>query len=255
MTDQNHNESGWATVYRLGAIAAWLAVLVFRRNLSAEMDAFDGFGLTAMPTTPPITVTDWFDLLNRCPLLGLVLLDLWDWINYGLVGLLLTAVYGALRRANHGIVTLALAIGLIGVTSYLATYPGFALLNLSRQYAITSSDVGRLIPVTAGEALLATHNPILKTDGIGLPIALPLVTVAGLLISTVIWRSDVFSRATAVIGCLANGLLLLGMLFLPFAPLVYGGITALTAPLRIAWYVMLAVQLWRLAKTIDGNEQ
>ena len=41
----------WKILYMLGAIAALLAVFVFRRNMGAELTAFRGFGVFTVPET------------------------------------------------------------------------------------------------------------------------------------------------------------------------------------------------------------
>ncbi len=54
--------------------------------------------------------------------------------------------------------------------------------------------------LASGEALLAIHNPGAVFQGAGVNLGLLLVTVAGLIIAVVMLRSDVFGRATAIIG-------------------------------------------------------
>jgi hypothetical protein len=95
-------DPGWKTLYRVGAVAALVAVIVFRRNFSVELVQFKGFGIIrGLPTTWPSSALDWFVLLQDNGFVGLVLLNVVDLVNYALVGLIFLALYGALRRVNQ----------------------------------------------------------------------------------------------------------------------------------------------------------
>ena len=62
-SDLQAGNSTWKTLYRLGGIAALLAVFVFRRNLGAELMALRGLGLFSVPAMP-VSVSGWFALLQ-----------------------------------------------------------------------------------------------------------------------------------------------------------------------------------------------
>ena len=70
-------------LYLTGGVAALTAVILFRRNFNAELMISNGFG--------------WFDLFQNDWLVGLMLFNLIDMINYLLVGLifllLLTTIF------------------------------------------------------------------------------------------------------------------------------------------------------------------
>ncbi len=65
----------WKSLYRVGAMAALLAALLFRRNIGAEVSLF--IGVEAIPTT----VADWYALLQANPFVGLSLLAVFDLVN------------------------------------------------------------------------------------------------------------------------------------------------------------------------------
>ena len=71
---------------RSGAIAALLAVFVFRRNLGAELTLLHSIGLIPVPETPPVTTADWFTLLQTHPWVGITLLGAFDLVETILVG-------------------------------------------------------------------------------------------------------------------------------------------------------------------------
>lgn len=235
-------DSSWRSLYRIGGISALLATFVFRRNLSAELVAFQGFGLFDVPEVAPVRAADWFMLLQRDWLVGLTLLGIFDLVEYALVGLLFLALYAALKQANRSMMLLAVACGLTGISVAFASNQAIAMLSLSAQHAMAATDTQRALFLAAGEALLAINA------GAGGYISLFLVLLAGLLISIVMVRGDVFSKANAYTGILANGIGLGYFITLPFGPAVYWLPPTLSAPFRLLWYVLIARTLFQLRR-------
>jgi hypothetical protein len=239
----------WRTLYRIAGVAALIVVLVFRRNFRTELMAFGGFGLFDVPETAPVTAQAWFALFQSRPFLGLVLFELFDIVNYALVGLIFLALYGALKTVNRGVMALATACALMGVGLYLGANQAFAMLTLSQQHAAATTEAQQSLFLAAGEALLAIHNAGNLYQGTSIHLGLFLVLLAGLLVSIVMLRSQIFNRATAITGLLANGLGLAYFPALAFAPVIVWLPPTLSAPFRIAWYVLIALKLLRLSKT------
>ncbi len=237
----------WRLLYRAAAAAALIAVLFFRRNFGTEMVAFRGFGLFDVPAVHPSDAAGWFTLLQDDKLLGLVLFDVVDLVNYVLVGLLFLALYGALHRANRSAMVIATASGLVGVAVYLASNQAFAMLTLSEHYAGATTDAQRATFLAAGEALLAIHHPGTIYQGTGIYLSLFLVLLAGLIISLVMLRGNVFGKATAWVGIVANGVCLLHFVALAVVPALIAFPTSISAPFRVTWYVLIALRLLRLA--------
>jgi hypothetical protein len=241
--------SSWKTLYRIGAFAILIAVVFFRRYYGAELSAFNGFGIYAMPETEPANALEWFQVLQDYPYVGLSWLGLRDLVNYLLVGLFFLALYATLREFSPSLTLIAITSGLLGVGVYLATNQSFALWGLSQKYAAATSEAQRAAYLAAGESLLAIHNPAGLPDlGAGTHISLFLIFIAGLLFSVVMLRSIIFTRTTAVMGLLMN---IFGLLFFPllvFAPDFHWIAPTVSAPFRMIWYVMSAIQLLRLAK-------
>ncbi|MBN1428015.1 MAG: hypothetical protein JXB07_06490 [Anaerolineae bacterium] len=229
-------------LYRVGAFAALIATFVFRRNLSAEMMVSQGFGIFSMPEVEPARAAEWFALLQRDWFVGLTLLGFFDLVEYAMVGLLFLALYGALRQIGRYTMVSALAIGLTGTAVAFASNQAFALLSLSHQHAAAATEAQGEMFLAAGEALLAVH------EGAGSAISLFLVLLAGLLISIVMLRGSIFSRATAYTGILANGIALCYFITLPLGPGVYWLPPTLSAPFRLVWYFLIAWKLIQLRK-------
>ena len=150
----------WNRLYKVGGVAAWIAVLLFRRWLAAEFLLFRGIGIIRFgPRTMPSSVIDWFTLFHTNRLVGLTFFNVFDMVNYLLVGLIFLALYAALRQVNRSYMTLATALALLGIAVYLASNQAFSMLTLSHQYAVATTDAQRSMLLAAGQALLAIHDP------------------------------------------------------------------------------------------------
>lgn len=247
-------DSAWKGLYKVGGVAALIAVVLFRRNLGAELTLLGSFGLLDVPETPPISAVEWFTLLQEDTFVGLALFGVSDLINYALVGLIFLALYGALHKADKSSMVVATTFGFVGIAVYFASNQAFSMLSLSDRYATATSDGQRAMFLAAGEALLAINNPGDITQGTGVHLSLLLVILSGLLISIVMLRSTVFSKATAYMGILANGFALGYFAALIFAPTLVWLPPSVSAPFRLIWYVLIAVRLFQLASGGPGRQ-
>lgn len=237
------NDPAWRVLYIAGGIAAIIAVLVFRRYFSVEMMQFKGFGLVTVPEVWPASAREWFALFHENRFVGLLLFDLFDLVNYGLIGLIFLALYGALREVNKSAMLVATTFAFVGIAVYLASNQTFAMLNLSDRFAAATTEAERAIFVAAGEALLAIH-----THGSGIQLSLFLLLLAGLIISLVMLRSGIFNKATAIVGILANGFGLGYYIALPLIPEYIWIFPTISAPFRMIWYILIAIKLFQLAR-------
>ena len=242
-------DTGWNALYIVGGISALIAVIFFRRNIGAELSAFKGFGIFRVPDEIPVRAVDWFTLLQENPVVGLAFLNMFDIINYALVGLILLALYTALRNTCKSAMLIATTCGLIGVAVFFASNQALEMLFLSDRYTAAVDETQRILFLAAGESLLIANNPGTFYPGTGEALGLLLVLLAGLIISLVMWRSHNFGKVTAVFGILANGF---GLLYFPamvLALAIYWLPPTVSAPFRMIWYVLIAVKLFQLAKT------
>jgi hypothetical protein len=238
--DPDRTDRAWRLLYIVSGVAALVAVVVFRRHFGAELTLLMDMGILGME--PPSSALDWFTLIEGNRFLGLLLLDLFDIVNYLLVGLIFLALYGALRRVNKVAMTVATSSALIGVAVYLASNQAFALLALSDQYAAASTEAMRAQFLAAGEALLAIHDPA------GVNLGLFLVALAGLIASVVMLRSCAFGKAAAISGLVANSLVLTFYVALPLAPEIAPLFPAASALFRLLWYILIARRLFQLGR-------
>ena len=230
-------------LYGLGAIAALLAVFVFRRNLGAELALLHSFGLIPVPETLPVTTADWLTLLREHPWVGMTLLGAFDLVETILVGIFFLSLSIAFWHTRRRTVLLADACSLSGIAISFYSNQAFSLLTLSRQYASSASETHRLALQSAGENLLTVQE-----HGTGVYSGLFLVLLSGLIFSVLMLRDERFGKAAGVTGILANGIYLLFFPALAFGTPFYIIPPVLAAPFRMAWYFISALKLWRLSK-------
>jgi hypothetical protein len=242
------SEGTWKVLYIVGGVAALTAVVVFRRNLAVELMTFNGLGLFTMPDAWPNTAVDWFAQFQEDRFIGLVLFNLIDLVNYILVGLIFLALYGALRKTHKWTMFIATSLGFVGITIFLVTNRAFAMLSLSERYAAATTAAQKAEFLDAGEAILAIDNPGAVYQGTGYYLGLLLVILAGLIISIVMLRSNIFSKATAYAGIVANALILGFFLTLVFTPYIRWLFPTISAPFRLIWYILIALTLFKLGR-------
>ena len=234
-------------------MAALIAGVLFRRNLAAEIGLFS-------QRQAPEAVSDWFALLQSNRLLGLAYLNIFDIVNYVLVGLMFLGLYAALRRANRSYMAIATFLGFVGITVYFASTTAFSMLSLSDQYAVTTTEAQRSMLLAAGKAMLVLNrfSSPGAHPGTGGLVSLLLIAVAGMIISVVMLRSAVFNRATACVGILASALDLAYCIAFAFVPAVDSELLAVgfipaAGLLWMIWHIMVGWRLLRLGKKTPPN--
>jgi hypothetical protein len=221
-----YGDVAWRPIYRAGGVAALLTVMTV---------------VVAVPifvvSPPPTTVADWFALLHRNAVVGLIDLDLVMMIGIGLSSLIYLALFGALRRANRPALALAAIVGYVSIATYFASNVAFNMLLLSDKYAAATSEAERSQLLAAGQAALATWQ------GSAYDVSYVLGGVATLIFSAVMLQSAVFGKATAYLG------LLFGLLMLVPATAGTVGIVLAFASLlpMVVWDILIARRLFQLA--------
>jgi hypothetical protein len=236
-------DTAWKAVYIVGGVAALLTVL----------NGLSEIGITFLPgggmASSPISATDWYGLFRRNPFMGLRNLGLLN-IFFTVLSIPVTySLYAAHRRSQPAFAGLSLLVAMLGAAAFFATNRAFPMLALSRQYAAVSTasgDAQRAALAAAGEAMLAvgqSHTP-------GTFLAFFFSTLAGLGLSLVMLRAGIFSKASAILGIAGFGLLLLFEITADFAPgfRVTFLFAAIGGPLSLAWDLLVALGLFRLAR-------
>jgi len=230
----------WANLYRAGGIAALLAAVLFRRNIGAEVSLFTGV------ETIPESAEGWYVLLQTNPLIGLSFLAVFDLVNFILVGLVFLALGAALWQKNKSIVTVALASGLVGIAVNLASNISLTMFSLSQQYTAAVSAAQKADLLAAGQAILATNDPLAPYPSTGAYVSLLLIALAGLLFSLSLLPSH---QATAIVGLLASGCDLAYCLTFTLAPgLPVYLFLAVAGLFWMTWHLLVARLLFKHSK-------
>lgn len=228
----------WKLLYKIGAVAALIAAILFRRNISAELSLF----LEAAPQS----AAEWYTLLQTNPFIGLASLAVFDLVNYFLVGLIFLALTVAVWQRNKSLVTMALTGGLVGIAVSFASNISLTMLSLSQRYATATSEVQKAELLAVGQTVLATNDPQAAFPGTGAYVSLLLIALAGVLFSLVLLRSN---RATAIVGLLASGCDLAYCLTFPLRPAVPVYLFLAVAGLFwMLWHLLVARILFNRAK-------
>jgi hypothetical protein len=191
-------DSRWRNLIKIGGIAAFL-IVVFSL-IEVAIEASGGSGLTSTPSS----VQEWFTLLQTNPLLGLSILGIFETIFFPLGVLMFMGLYFPLRRTSESLMAIGTALYFIGTTIYFASNNAFAMLNLSSQYTVATSEVQKSMLLAAGQAVMATEQ------GTGMIMTFVLGSLAGIIVSIVMLRSKTFSKPVAIVGIIANVLGLFG---------------------------------------------
>lgn len=162
-------------------------------------------GITFLPgvqqaSASTVTVVDWFILLQNNWFLGLRNLVLLNIVGAALLAPTFLAVYSALRRDNEAYSAFGTILFFVGIAVYFASNKAFPMLSLSGQYASATTDAQRSLLEAAGQAMLAEGQ---SRAGV------LLIEFASLLISAVMLRGKIFSKAVACAGIRGNALMMI----------------------------------------------
>jgi len=242
VNDAETADSHWKGLYRIGGVTAMITAML----LPIEIIIF-----AVWPQ--PSTIIGWFTLLQNNRLLGLLDLDLLGIFAYALLVPTILALYVSLHRASESFMAIAAVLYFIGITVYFASNTIFSMLFLSDQYAAATTEAQKSLFLAAGQAMITFFSFTAFQE------SYVIVSVALLIISTVMLRSLIFSKSTAYAGILANASAL-GAVALEHTPVIGSYLSfiaflylASIVPLTI-WYVLIAHKLLQLGKGISTEE-
>ncbi|MEB8324530.1 hypothetical protein NGF75_00825 [Dietzia kunjamensis] len=175
----------WRGLVRTGASAALASVALIAVQI-----------VVYIVWPPPDTVEGFFRVLADNPVAGLLMLDLLYPVSNLLTLLLYAALAVVLWRVSRSAVTIALGLGGIGMAAYMSSPRPIEMLHLARAYAEAGAADGAALLAT-GEGMLATWT------GTAFDVYYVLNFAALTIFGILIYRSPVFSRATAVWGLAA----------------------------------------------------
>jgi hypothetical protein len=224
-------DPSFRSLYRIGGFAA--ALLVAATVLHSSV-----FFVVGLPTT----VAEWFELFESSALSGLLAFELLMVVYVILNIPVLLALFAALRRANPSLMSIYLALGLIGAAGFVASRPGFEMLSLSHGYAEAATEAQRAAYLAAGEATLAVFH------GTAFWVSYVLGSISGLFVSVVILRSAVFSKTTGYLR-IASSVLDFGI----FVPGVGLYIALFSVFCLLGFNILVARRLLQLARAMPNE--
>lgn len=238
--NSNGPDSNWMSLYKVGGVAALLAVLVVLADISLT------FFPAGAEQPGTLTAVDWFALFQANCFFGLRNLGLLpNILSLILLIPVFLAVYGVHRQTHQACGLLALFLSLVGTSIYLSNNAAFPMLTLSAKYASATTDAQRTLLSAAGEAILARGEDFTPGAFTGFLLG----EIAILAISLVMLRGGIFSKATAYAGILGGLFLTIFTIWSTFIPLLFDMamlLAMLGGLLSIAWYILTARRLFQL---------
>ena len=149
---------------------------------------------------PPESAAGFFELLLENPLAGLVALDVLYIVSNALMYLVYLALGVVLWRISRSAVVIALAFCVLGIAAYMSSPRAVEMLALAQAYADADAET-RTALLATGEGMLATWT------GTGYDIYYYFTFVTLAVLATLMLRSSIFSRATAVWGLVSAALM------------------------------------------------
>ena len=122
--------SDWNWIYKIGGIAAIIAVLVFLLDIAISIG---GGGDIKLGT---LTAIDYFAIFQNNLFGALRALGLLNIISWSVSIPLFFAIYAAHRKVYKPYATLALIIYIIGIAIYLSNNAAIPMLALSTKYEL-----------------------------------------------------------------------------------------------------------------------
>jgi hypothetical protein len=223
----------YKALYGIGGVAAALMVLV----TVLHSGVFFVIGL-------PKSVVEWFELFQGSALSGLLAFELLLVVYVILAIPQALALYAALRRTSPSLMSIFLALSLVGTVAFVASRPAFEMLSLSDAYTAATTDAQQAAYIAAGEATLAAF------DGTGYWVSYILGSIGGLVISAVILQSAVFSRITAYFR-IASSVLDFGI----FVPTIGLYIALFSVFCLLGFNILVARRLLQLGRTGRVHEE
>ena len=178
-------DSRWRSLYRIGAVAAVISVVVIPLSIIAFF---------AWPLWPDnilaVIQQDW--------LAGLMGLDFAYLFSNVFAIPFFLVLYVTLKEVDEGWALIALTLGLMGLVCLVLARPIPEMFALSDQYAAAITEAERATYLVAGESMLAHFH------GMAFHAHYILGSTSLLISSALMLRSATFRKATAYVGIVTN---------------------------------------------------
>lgn len=239
-SDDNNQDFRWKSLYKIGGAAAIISALL----LLIEIIVF-----TIWPQ--PSNVMGYFALFQSNQLIGLIDFYLLEVFAYIFFVPLFLALYISLKRFNESYTLIAISLAILGIAIFLSTNNSFTMLSLSNQYMAATTEAQKSILLSAGQAILANTGQ--RAVG-GFNMGFLMISIAGILFSAVMLRSNNFSKRIAYVGFLAFAISLaeyFRMILLPSSFTLLLIIAIASGILLLIWLLMVGRILLQLGKSVE----
>jgi len=237
----DNSEKQWKIIYKIGAVTT--IIVLCGIILDMLVGTMTGGNIAELPQT----AFERFNQFRENSLLGLYNLDLLNIINQIILIPSIFALYAAHRDTNKPTALLSLILFLVGTTIFVTGNTALTMLDLSQKYYATSSEEQRMLFAAAGEAMLAkgSHGSLSVFIGFALP------TFANGMMSCLMLKGNIFSRANSYIGIVGNSLMVIYIIMVTFMPSVERMALVFAMPaglLLMTWMIMFTIKLFKLSK-------
>jgi hypothetical protein len=236
-----NSDKQWKFIYKIGAVTT--IIVLCGIILDMVVGIMTGGNIAELPQT----AIGRYIQFKETPLLGLYNLDLLNIINQIILIPSVFALFAVHRGTHKPTALIALILFLVGTTIFVAGNTALTMLDLSQKYFATSSEEQRTLLAAAGEAMLAkgSHGSL----GVFMGFALP--TFANALMSCVMLKGDIFSRANSYFGIFGNSLMVIYIIMVTLMPSVERMALVFAMPaglLLMTWMIMFAIKLLKMSK-------
>jgi hypothetical protein len=230
----------WAGVYKLGGIAAIVAVGVVLVETSVIL--VTGHFVT------PYDAAGWFAIFQSSRAAGLVAKGVLDIPVAVLLVPMYLGLYHALRQQHFTAAILGVALSFLGIASYLPMNEAVYLLHSSDLYSASTSSADKAAYLVQGQAVVAIGR-----YGMFWSIGFLLLAIGSLVSSVAILRGKEFSKATGYVGVLAGLLLTANFISFFLVPVDYGWTSTILASggglLSFVWWILIGLRLLSIARS------
>ncbi|MGB8451599.1 MAG: DUF4386 family protein [Anaerocolumna sp.] len=177
----------WRLLFRITAISYILMAVIIPIQIIIFSISF-----------PPQTIEGWFKLFQDNWLLGLVHMDFLYILDNVLIVIMYLTFYFTLKQKNESLMTIALILGLLGIAAYFSSNKAFEMLSVSKLYYNSVTDTDRTVYLAVGQMLVSSWK------GTAFDIYYVLNAVTLLITSTVMLKSNLFNKKTAITGLVSG---------------------------------------------------
>jgi hypothetical protein len=223
----------FATLFRVAGIAALVTAVLIPLQIVAFI----------VWPPPDGGVTDWFDLFQRAPFIGLVSFDLAILLEEVLLIPIIAALYLLLRPRSESLMVIAAGMWLVSVALFMGSNTGFEMLALANRYGEAATEAQRAMYLAAGQAMLSAY----MEQGSSFVVGYSLASIAGIFVGVAILRSRALPHLAGWAAIVAN---VLGFgLFLPGIGVL---LSIVSVVILIVWYALVG---WRLVRLHGLTEE